>query len=317
MPLFARLQQTLFRHRSDGLAPLRLNQRRVFILPTRGGLLFTLALGVMLITAINYNLALGHALVFLLAGLGITGMLHTFRNLFGLVIAPGACKPVFAGEMAHFPLRLTNASKSARLALRFEAETLSPQPFSLPGHSTGEVALPFLSEQRGWFLLPRIKLSSIYPLGLFIAWSYLHPEMRCLIYPKPIKTPLPPENDSEHQGMHRGESGQEDFAGFRDRQPADSLRHVAWKACARDTQDRPLLLKQFSGGRERKRVLDWASTATNAPVEYKISQLTGWVLTAESEQMAYALRLPGTETALSHGEMHMHDCLQRLALFTP
>jgi hypothetical protein len=61
-----------------------------------------LALVVMLLGAINYNLALGHALVFLLAGLGVVGMIHTFRNLFGLVITPGRCEPVFAGETAHF-----------------------------------------------------------------------------------------------------------------------------------------------------------------------------------------------------------------------
>ena len=39
--------------------------------------------------AINYNLSLGHALVFLLAGLGLVSMVHTFRNLVGLRITPG------------------------------------------------------------------------------------------------------------------------------------------------------------------------------------------------------------------------------------
>ena len=54
----------------------------------------------MLTGAINYNLALGHALVFLLAGLALVGMVHAFRNLHGLVITPGRCGPVFAGEVA-------------------------------------------------------------------------------------------------------------------------------------------------------------------------------------------------------------------------
>ena len=47
-----------------------------------------LALLVMLIGAINYNLALGHALVFLLASLGLTGMVHSFRNLHRLRLLP-------------------------------------------------------------------------------------------------------------------------------------------------------------------------------------------------------------------------------------
>ena len=62
----------LFRWRqSDGTSPLVLGQRRVFILPTRAGLLFAATLATMLLGAINYSLALGHALVFLLAGLGV------------------------------------------------------------------------------------------------------------------------------------------------------------------------------------------------------------------------------------------------------
>lgn len=122
MEIVATLKQQLFRWRSDGTAPLRLGQRRIFIIPSRGGLLFAAALVVMLIGAINYNLALGHALVFLLAGLGIVGMIHTFRNLHGLIITPGRSTPVFAGETAYFELTLENEHSSPRLALELAAE---------------------------------------------------------------------------------------------------------------------------------------------------------------------------------------------------
>jgi len=124
--IVATLQQKLFRWRSDGTAPLRLGQRRIFIVPSRGGLLFALALIVMLLGAINYNLALGHALVFLLAGLGIVGMIHTFRNLHGMVITPGRCEPVFAGETAHFPLTLDNDRPGPRPALELAADPELP-----------------------------------------------------------------------------------------------------------------------------------------------------------------------------------------------
>ena len=68
MTLLRRFLNRLFQWRSDGTGPIHLKQRRIFILPTRAGLLFALTLIVMLIAAINYNLALGHALVFLLVG---------------------------------------------------------------------------------------------------------------------------------------------------------------------------------------------------------------------------------------------------------
>ena len=74
--LLSQIGRWLFRWQSDGSNPIVLTQRRVFILPTGAGLLFAAMLVVMLLGAINYTLALGHALVFLLAGLGMTGMVH-------------------------------------------------------------------------------------------------------------------------------------------------------------------------------------------------------------------------------------------------
>ena len=68
-------------------------------------------------------------------------------------------------------------------------------------------------------------------------------------------------------GDHHGDGGQEDFSGFRERQPADSLRHVAWKASARDSAQRPLLVKQFTGGAQSELQLDWALTSKTAPTE--------------------------------------------------
>ena len=99
MKLREALGQWLFRFGRDEQLPVVLTQRRIFILPTRAGLLYGVVLCVMLIGAINYNLSLGHALVFLLAGLGLVAMVHTFRNLLGLRLMPGRADPVFAGEV--------------------------------------------------------------------------------------------------------------------------------------------------------------------------------------------------------------------------
>jgi len=317
MGIVATLKQQLFRWRSDGTAPLRLGQRRIFIIPTRGGLLFAVALIVMLIGAINYSLALGHALVFLLAGLGLAGMVHTFRNLFGLVITPGRCEPVFAGEIAHFPLTLGNDRSTPRLALELEAEADKPVFTAIHAGENAKIAVPVSARQRGWLDLPRVRLSTRYPLGLFVAWSYLQPAMRCLVYPQPLATPLPSPSPNTQGGERTGDGGQEDFAGFRERQPADSPRHVAWKASARTAADRPLLVKQFSGGAQVELQLDWALTDPGLLAEKRISQLAGWVLAAEASGDIYGLRLPGRAIPPACGAAHQRQCLEVLALFQP
>ena len=66
-----------------------LGQRRVYILPTSAGLMFGVTLVLLLIGSINYNLSLGYVLTFLLAGIGIVSMLHTWRNLARVALRPG------------------------------------------------------------------------------------------------------------------------------------------------------------------------------------------------------------------------------------
>jgi len=315
--LLASLKLRLFRWRSDGTTSFRLGQRRVFIIPTRGGALYALALFVMLIGAINYNLALGHALVFLLAGLGITGMVHTFRNLHGLIVTPGRSEPVFAGETACFQVQLGNDRPTPRLALELEGEAANSVMTMVAAGEQSNVSIPLTTRRRGWLDLPRVRLSTRYPLGLFVAWAYLHPAMRCLVYPVPLFTPLPDALTASSGGEQSGDGGQDDFAGFRARQPADSPRHVAWKASARITGSQPLLVKQFAGGAQIELQLDWQLTDPAWSIEQRLSQLTGWVLTAEAEGMAYGLRLPGREIPVASGAAQRRHCLECLALFQP
>ena len=314
MSAIRELQQRLFGWQDDGLSPVRLDRRRIFILPSRGGLLFALTLVVMLLGAINYNLALGHALVFLLAGLGLVGMVHAFRNLHGLRITPGRCAPVFVGETAEFILLLDNDRPGTRYGLLFEAEKGLAASASVKGLEQASVGVPVSARQRGWLALPRTRLSTRYPLGLFTAWSYLHPAMRCLVYPKPLVGALP-EGLRAPQGSGNGSGGQEDFAGFRERQPTDSLRHVAWKASARDDGTRPLLVKQFAGGSDAELELAWAATDPALDDETRLSLLAGWVLAADAGRACFSLSLPGVSIAPGSGPAHRQRCLEALALF--
>lgn len=308
----------LFRwDRSDGTAPIVLTQRRIFIVPTRVGLLFAGLQCIMLLGAINYDLALGHALVFMLAGLGLVGMVHTFRNLAGLCISGGRIEPVFAGEHAHFPLHLTNDRKVPRLALEFQAADGPVVSANLAANGHHSLELPVPTRQRGWFELPRLRLSTTYPLGLFVAWSYPRPQMRCLVYPQPRDLPLPAPADSAASGEQSGSSGQEDFAGLRQHQPADSPRHIAWKVVARDFERRPLLVKQFAGGAQDELWLDWGDLPPAADLEARLSYLTGWVLAADAAGVAYGLRLPGEEVKPGQGAAHRARCLEKLATFGP
>ncbi|MDR2787686.1 MAG: DUF58 domain-containing protein [Candidatus Accumulibacter sp.] len=309
------LARWMFGLRRDERLPVTLSRRRIFILPTGAGMLYGLVLCTMLIGAINYNLSLGHALVFLLAGLGMVTMIHTFRNLLGLSIGPGRAEPVFAGETAHFTLHVENPRPEARHALELAIGKNPRVTLNVPPDERVSVAIPCLAIRRGRLDPGHVTLASRYPLGLFYAWSYPYPPLSCLVYPRPLTAPLPPASSGREAAGRRGGGGQEDFSGLRERQPNDSPRHIAWKAVARDVEHRPLLVKQFDGGAAEELWLDWETASSRArDVETRLSLLAGWVLAAEREGFRYGLRLPGRTIAPDCGPPHRDACLEALAL---
>jgi uncharacterized protein (DUF58 family) len=296
--------------------PVLLAQRRVYVLPTRAGLLYAVSLVVMLIGAINYNLSLGYGLVFLLAGLGVTAILHTFRNLVGLSITVGACTPVFAGETARFPLILHNAAMRPRHLLRLFLPDQAATTVDVPAAGSMRALLPLPAPRRGWLAMPRATIETVWPLGLVRAWSYTAPALACLVYPKPASAvPPAPTFAGIEGGRLPGDSGDEDFAGLRRHQPSDPPHHVAWKTVARQGPFAALQTKQFAGTAAQALWFDWAMLPPALDVETRLSVLARWILDADAAGLAWGLRLPGGEIPQAHGQAHTHACLTALALY--
>ena len=287
--------------------------RRVYILPTRLGLLYGGTLAILLIGSINYALALGFALTFILAGLAFAGMVHTARNLARIGVGTGRAEPVFAGESAQFRLYLDGRARYDRPAVLARHVGAGSQfVIDIPAEGIAEVVLAVPARRRGWLPLGRVLLETRFPLGLFRAWSYVEPDARCLVYPKPERAPLPrPLSEAAAGALRSQAAGNDDFSGLRGYQLSDSPRHVAWKAVAR-TDD--MLTKQFTGEAAAELWLDWSLLPAALGTEQRLSRLAGWVLGAEAQGALYGLRLPGSEIAPARGDAHAAACLQALAL---
>ncbi len=296
--------------------PIVLGQRRVYVLPTRAGLGYAAALLVMLLGAINYNLSLGYVLTFLLAGLGVTAILHTFRNLVRLSIAPGRAPAVFAGETASFHLILQGTGGPIeRRAIRLWLPGGEETKVDVASGEATDACLRVATKRRGPLALPRIGLETTFPLGLVRAWAYCAPDFRCLVYPQPATTAPPLPHAAGDSGEHLGGGrGSDDFAGLRGHQPADPPRHVAWKVAARQGHDAPLLAKQFDGTSSARLWLDWDQLA-GLDVESRLSTLARWALDADAAGLDWGLRLPGTHLPPSHGPTQLHAALSALALY--
>lgn len=303
----------LLRRDRPEAGPVTLTRRRVYILPSGSGLIFAVLLLAMLIGAINYQNSLAFIFTFLLGGMALVSMVHTFRNLNGLRFRIGHVQPVFAGEEAAFPVSVENQQDShPRYALKLLFDGQEPHTLDLQSGDGCWLTLRYPTATRGWCYPGRITAYTRYPLGLFHAWAYVNIETRALVYPCPAAERLLPTELLVEDGSSGDQGkGDDDFASLRPYHPGDSLRHVHWKALARE---QGLMTKQFGGGVSEQLWLRWELLG-NTPTEERLARLTRWVLEADARGMAYGLALPDREVAPQRGDAHRRLCLEALALF--
>jgi uncharacterized protein (DUF58 family) len=319
-----RLSRAIFQPRGAETGEVFLNQRRVFILPTRAGLLLALMLIALLLGSINYSLSLGFALTFMVVGIAWIGMLATFRNLAHLYMRPLRVEPVFAGDLAEFRLVLRNAARFDRYAIELSVDGLKRAvPCDPSAGQEQDVTIPVVAARRGRQPMTRITLATRFPLGLWRAWSHYTPDLVALVYPQPAAGGLPPPfaaGDGRDQAVQRVR-GSDDFAGLRTYLAGDPVRHMAWRAMARNPEGRAMT-KLFDGGASGEAWLSLdAALSITGDFEAALSLLTRWVLDAEAEAMRYGLELNRVRVpvriAPSRGVAHRGACLEALALALP
>lgn len=310
MPLPRFLRNLILARQRAGL-PVRLDRRRIFILPTKSGVVFGLFLLAMLVAAINYTNNLAFLLTFLLGSMGILSAIHAYANLAGLELEHGRLRPASCGEEARLQLYFRAAGR-VRTRLRVRVGNAAAE-LCLSEREAREIILSVPTVKRGLFPLGRLVISTRYPLGLFRAWSPLVLPVTGLVYPRI----LPVEMLQWHLAQAADEDGGQgavgqsgEFGGVRPYRPGDQLSRISWKASARGLG---LFAKEFRTGLGQTLLFDWAEVRASG-YEERISILAGMVREAERTGAGYGLRLPGVSIEAGSGAAHAHRCLEALAL---
>jgi uncharacterized protein (DUF58 family) len=292
--------------------PYFLHNRRVYILPTKQGLMFALLLFAMLLGSINYNNNLGYILTFLLAGLTVVTIFMTYRNMLFLRIGPAIFGPVFAGKHTTIPVQIDNQHYATRFAIEYHLPKTKPVICDIAANADSTLQLPVTFAQRGVQALPRFVLATTFPLGFFRAWSHVELQQSVLVYPQPGNDKVLPQlSAGKKEGEKHHGAGDDDFEGLRNYQVGDSFYRVHWKSAARH---HVLQTKLYIGSANSELWIDWEDSRFT-DIEQRISQLTQWVMLAANVGIPYGFRIPGVEYALSTGLLHRNNCLKALALY--
>ncbi|WP_397595714.1 DUF58 domain-containing protein [Silanimonas sp.] len=293
--------------------PITLDRKRIYVLPTRQGLLVGVLVLGMLLGALNYNNNPGLMLAFLLAAIVHNGVVLAHLRLSGLRLTALHAEPVHAGESLALRLRLESGKRS-REGVQLRAATGEAVDLPVGLHVTGadaEVELTIPTARRGLMDLGRLRLSTTRPLGLARAWSWWRPQQRVLVYPALERSGPPlPGTASDGARQPRAQRSGEDTHHLRDYRNGDAPRQIAWKASARLER---LMVREYEAGVARDVMLDWQALR-QLPHEQRIARLARWVLEAEREGRRYRLQIPGTTLGPARGTEHRHACLRALAL---
>ena len=297
------------RHGRDSL-PIKISRRRIYILPTRIGLMLALVLVAMLIAGLNYNSNLGLAFGFLMVSMALVTMHHCNRNLMGLQVDVTTEVDAFAGREASFEFVLQNDSNVDRRDVEVCCSSATGI-CTAEAKSSETVAVSIPVPRRGLLRLDQFELRTRYPFGWFNAWTYVQGSLTVYVAPSPQGTRTLPAVEGIGSASRSEARGDEDFAGLRAYEPGVPLKHMAWKVLARGGE---AAVRSYSSLASQPEWLEWSSLA-DQDTETRLSQLCLWVLESEAAQRVYGLRIPGREISPARGAAHRFACLRALAVY--
>ena len=289
-----------------------LSRKNLYMLPTRHGFIFSIVLLAMLLVAVNYNNSLAYLMSFTLFSTVLASMLYTQRNLDGLCISYGDCRPVFAGKTLTYTLILSNRTKRDRFDIGIEIKGEQSRRRDFSAYESLNIECSTTVKERGWYPLPPVQVNTRFPLGLLFSWCKpAELERKSLVYPAPAEWqdfPARYTGNSAKPGQSR--SNNEDFSGLRQFRNGDSPQHIDWKTYARG---KGLHSKEFHGGDMPQMIFSWDDA--HGDKEQRISLLTRWIIEAGAQGIRFGLDMPGYKLEPSNDERQVTKCLNFLALY--
>ena len=280
-------------------AELKLGHRSLYIIPSRFGVLWIAAAGLLLLVAIQTGSNSTLLLAFLMIGLMLLAMFLTHDTLQGLTLRCDQPAPAFAGEPAHYSLQLDSAAARPRCSLRVQGHAVVVCDRIAAGRTT--LSLPWEAENRSWQLPPPVQIQTIAPLGLFICWGRWQPQQPQLIWPRrrsgPVAETQPP----------RSIDGLEEWQDLRLVREGERPALVDWASAARG---RPLQAKVFNDPEEPEVIL---APAPGVALELAREHLADRIWRLHHGGACYGLQIQGLSLAPSKGVRHRDACLEALA----
>ena len=289
--------------RQPAASQVTLIQKLIFILPTRYGWWFVLLVSLLYLLGTNYQNNLILLLSYFLLLLFLFSIVLCYQNLSGLSLR---C-PKAAEGFCHDPLNIEIVLSSRKQHALLQINVIHQEGISVTLKQHHTANLPLVTLSRGKYKLPRIKISSEFPFGLWRGWSYVALDQYYWVYPTPEQQVDTFQHDDSDTHQHVKPAG-DMLTPYRS---GDSLRHLVWKRLARDPVN-PVVRQQHIAQAEPSWVV--VPKLSGDALEKALRKACYQLLMLEQSGSHYGLKLPHLTIAQSVGKVHLTRCLQELAL---
>lgn len=279
------------------------NKNKLYILPTKQGIFFTIMLIVVFIGSLNYNNNAGLAFVSLLAAYLVWSFIKTEGHITKIQIDNVTVLPT--QENDYLTIQITASNKTdeviegIRLGLERTAYDLQNEliVFHVHPETKNKISFKFKSEiepfLRGVYPLPRLVLSTKQPFGLARAWTYLWSDENIIVYPIPEEG-NPPFPQTKNQFTNDGLKYKKQHSGhelhhIRPYRTGDTLKLISWKSTAKTNQ---LMVAEMEEPSSESLFLDFDDILLQSlEYEQRISRFAKWIKMAEAENKQWVCKI--------------------------
>lgn len=291
--------------------PQTFNSHNLYILPSGFGWIYILVVLMLLVGAINYQINTIFLMTFLLVIIGLVSAFEAQANLKNLSVNFITVEDAQQGTPAKIILFIKTNNKM-RFGIEFQIASqpkIRVEEISVEGI---QFVLPIETTMRGYFALPPIIISSIFPFGIFRSWGYAYFEAHYYVYPQAINPDFWPAPFIDQNENKKHTLGDEEFYDLKQvENPWVEPKRIHWRIAAKG---QGWYLKTM----ESNEMDYWLFRLNDLPdkdLESKLQHLSYWVQTAELEGLIYGLELPTIRTRFARGKEHLQHCLRQLALY--
>jgi len=299
----------------------RLNNRNIYIFPSKLGVAYIGFVVLLFILGTNYQNNLILLFSYILASFFITVMLHTFFNLSGLEITAEDEYRLFSQQEGDIKLRLLSDRNKNALSFSFDTNEYLLTDILRGNHV---VHVDYSPKKRGLYNIERMKIVSQYAFGLFNCWSYLQFSSQIIAYPKPIEITqsqfdhllslakqhqeVSPASPLKTSGYMQGD----DFSELRRYQMGEPISQVAWKSVAKG---QPWMSKHYESESSDKLVFS-LNQISEPNIEIKLGILCFVLLSLQRNHIEYGLKLDNVDVLPASSDEHLQRCLTLLAEYS-